>query len=281
MYPDLERVINNRRWQRRCAPFPHFVAVQVFKPWFYERLECTFNQLLSQGFNSSAHTFARRMSNYDAYSLNIEPWFAGPLNIFVSPAWCDMLATLTGVATTPHVNAVMHHHSAGSSNGRVHTDLNPAWFLDHGCADRVQLPQHAVCNYKTGIVTSEGPRSREAMRAIAMLFYLSNGRWERGDGGETGLYRSRRDPVGRNWMLRMCEETTMQPSDESVKKSLRRLTEQKLFVRKPSGIKGVDKKIGEIAPGESFLDTLALTEQGKRVAELIQRIGRTEETKGE
>jgi hypothetical protein len=71
------------------------------------------------------------------------------------------------------------------------------------------------------------------------------------------------------------------PVDESVKKALRRLTEQKLFVRRPSGIKGVDKKIGEIAPGESLLDTVALTEQGKRVAELIQRIGRNEEAKGD
>jgi hypothetical protein len=71
------------------------------------------------------------------------------------------------------------------------------------------------------------------------------------------------------------------PVDESVKKALRRLTEQKLFVRKPSGVKGVDKKIAEIASGESLLDTVALTEQGKRVAELIQRIGRNEEGKAE
>jgi hypothetical protein len=71
------------------------------------------------------------------------------------------------------------------------------------------------------------------------------------------------------------------PVDEAVKKALRRLTEQKLFVRKPSGIKGVDKKIGDIAAGESLLDTVALTEQGKRVAELIQRIGRNDETKTE
>jgi Rps23 Pro-64 3,4-dihydroxylase Tpa1-like proline 4-hydroxylase len=38
-------------------------------------------------------------------------------------------------------------------------------------------------------------RRREAVRAVAVIYYLNNPQWQPGDGGETGLYRTVRDAI--------------------------------------------------------------------------------------
>jgi len=195
LYPELECVVENRRWIHRKTPFPHVIASQVFKGWFYEDLEAAFSGIMANGFGNSPDQFSRRMANYDAYSINFRPDVSEPLNVFISPAWHKLLTTVAGVETTCHINATIHHHQVGSASGRVHTDLNPAWFLDRDMSGHVQVAQHELCSYKHGFVSDGASRSRETIRAIAMLFYLCNPDWTEGDGGETGLYGSRQDPV--------------------------------------------------------------------------------------
>lgn len=63
------------------------------------------------------------------------------------------------------------------------------------------------------------------------------------------------------------------PVEEPVKKALRRLADQGLLVRKPvEGGQGGERKIGAIERGESFLNAVALTEQGKQVAQMVAKI---------
>jgi len=251
VYPGLERVINNRQWQRRCAPFPHFVAVQVFKPWFYERLECTFNQLLSS--DDTEHDGADSKKGI-SQSVGGKRWL---WEIF-----CLVIAVYTMAVVFGLVDPVNRLSSseillvAIVAIGTL-LKISPQW-LDK------------LAKVKVGILELELNKVQRDVKRV---------------GGELEHLRLMLavtlPQLSQDLLTNALVSKAFVPVDESVKKSLRRLTEQKLFVRKPSGIKGVDKKIGEIAPGESFLDTLALTEQGKRVAELIQRIGRTEDTKGE
>lgn len=82
-------------------------------------------------------------------------------------------------------------------------------------------------------------------------------------------------------LIKALESEPYYPVDKEVRSALRRLADQGLLVRKPSGnANGEDKKIGEIASGASFLDTVTLTEQGKRVAQLVSQIRRDENPNG-
>jgi hypothetical protein len=192
-------VLANRRWTACDVPFPHFVARGVFKEEFYRALAGAFRDILARGLDDGAGDlrFTRARRGYDAYGLSFPADLAGPLRIFISRPWHDMLADLTGVRATGHVNSGLHHHVAGSGDGFVHNDLNPGWFVDEPNDDGVIVADHDACDYISGEVRQPGVTPRVVVRAAAMLFYLCNPPWSPGDGGSTGLYRNQRDPVGR------------------------------------------------------------------------------------
>jgi hypothetical protein len=119
----------------------------------------------------------------------------GPLSMFISRAWVDLLAKVTGVNATLDVNGAFHHHATGSRNGFVHQDFSSCWFVDNPRPDGVNVADSNLCNYRTGETHASGFTASERVRAVAMLYYLNNPPWTVGDGGETGLYRTVRDPV--------------------------------------------------------------------------------------
>jgi hypothetical protein len=199
----LERVLANRHWLYRTEPFPHVTAREVFTPACYRQLEAQFRRILARGFADPASVrlepgmpgrrFARGMPGYDAYGFNFSPRLRGPLRLFVSRSWHDLLAGLLGVNATCHVNAGLHHHKVGSESGNPHNDLNPAWFVDYESPDGINLARHDLCSYTTGRPRVPGVVPRAVVRALAMIFYLNNPPWSPGDGGETALYRTPRD----------------------------------------------------------------------------------------
>lgn len=195
--PPLESLLRNRRWLRRTDPYPYILARDVFTSDFYRTLEATFNHALSKGLveGSSYDHFARSHPSYDAYLLGLAPDLEGPLSIFLSRAWHDLVAGLFEVRATGDVQAALHHHAAGGKDGTIHNDLNPGWFADHPRPDGANPTNHTLCNYFSGKVHAAGAMPRETVRAVAMLFYLCNPGWEPGDGGETGLYRYQDDDL--------------------------------------------------------------------------------------
>jgi hypothetical protein len=196
MHP-LSELIACRRWWRRSDPFPHIVARDVFAVDYYRSLERAFRALLARGLSESADArrFSRTMRNYDVYSLNLTSKIEGPLRIFRSRAWHDLLSSLTGVAVTGDVNGGFHHHAVGSKSGHLHNDFNPGWFVDRPASDGVNLARQDLCSYLHGTALAPSVVPRCVVRAVATLFYLANPGWKPGDGGETALYRSPVDGV--------------------------------------------------------------------------------------
>jgi 2OG-Fe(II) oxygenase superfamily len=181
----LDRILANRRWWQCDVPFRHYVATSVFTPDIYAGLVESFRASLSkQGY----------LAKHDIHGTTFEPGLSGPLSLFVSRDWHDLVAGLFNVRATGHISGGTHHHEPGSKDGFPHNDLNPGWFLDYDSDDGIVLPQHSLCQYTTGATTSTLP-PRRVIRAVALLYYLDNPAWRQGDGGETALYASASDPI--------------------------------------------------------------------------------------
>jgi hypothetical protein len=194
---DLPNVLNHRRWWRCNYPFRHYRAFEVFTPEMYEALEGALRQLLSKGFSErdDPERFSRNMPYSDAYGWNFPPQLKGPLAIFYSKGWHDMLARLTSVRATEDVNGALHHHQLRSNNGRVHRDLGVGWFSTQRRADGINPMDLQSCTYTHGRVNRPGLKVHETVRAVTMVYYFGNAAWNSGDGGELGLYQAPDDPV--------------------------------------------------------------------------------------
>lgn len=195
----LDCMLANRRWLRRSIPFPHFVAKGVFVQHVYRRLEAAFREMLSRGFgtDSDMGQSMYAMKGYDAYAFNFRPGLTGPFSLFISRPWHEMLASLVGVNATGEIDGALHHHRIGAVSGHVHNDLNPGWFVKVHSIEGITVSDACICSYNWGETYRPGLVARESIRAVAMIFYLNNRPWFPGDGGETGLYRSEKDPVDR------------------------------------------------------------------------------------
>jgi hypothetical protein len=187
----LAPMLSARRWLHRVDPFPHFLAHDVFSAPVYGALEQEFmRNLHPEGADSSASHFARTIRGYDATALHFHPRLTGPLRVFASRGFRDLLSAAVGVEVTRHVSGGLHHHAPGSAPGLIHTDLNPAWFVEYESADGMIVVDHKAVRYVTGEIRRPGVQPRGFIRAIAVLYYLANPPWRPGEGGETGLYDS-------------------------------------------------------------------------------------------
>lgn len=187
---DLTAVLAHRRWVRRSLPFPHVVAHNVFVRRCYAELDAEFRRIQRE----HPETFRRDMIGYDASGSDVDRYRDGPLGLFVSREWHDLLAGVAGVAASGDVSASVHHHDPGGAPGWPHNDLNPGWFADPAPSlDEVRVPGDGQIGYHHG-ERPDGVSARETVRAVSMLFYLANPAWAPGDGGETGLYSGPASP---------------------------------------------------------------------------------------
>jgi len=194
---DLNDVIDNHRWWYRSDPFPHFRGRDVFSSDFHVTLNTAFHEILDAGLSDEPSTerFSRNMLYSDSYGWDFPPDVSGPLAVFYSRAWHDLLQNITGVQATGDVNAALHHHLPGSQHGFVHRDLSEAWFSDQPRPDSINPMDNARCSYSHGRTSDSSTPVRREVRAVTMIYYLANDGWRPGDGGETGLYRSGSDHV--------------------------------------------------------------------------------------
>jgi hypothetical protein len=192
----LADILESRSWTRYSEPFPHVLAHGVFTADFYRRLCEGFARIASNGVSEgrTQNMLSRNIPGYDAYGLSIGRHH-GDLAIFMTRPWHDLLAGLCDLEATGHVNCGLHHHAPDSRDGWVHNDLNPGWFPDSPLADDIQNVRHDLCRYTDGVSSRADIRVTEHVRAVAMIFYLCNGPWTDGDGGETGLYKTWDQPV--------------------------------------------------------------------------------------
>jgi 2-oxoglutarate-Fe(II)-dependent oxygenase superfamily protein len=187
---DLKNILHNRKWVSRQFPFPHIVARDIFVPKFYRELSEHFSLMVDQPRESKAAKQLRRIPGYDAFGRGFDEHIAGPLSVFVSEAWHDLLAGLYHVPATGHINVGLHHHAVGSANGSIHSDFNSVWYPTD-LPGRIKFPRHLICSYKKGEGSLPAENKVQVVRAVAMLFYIANDHWVPGAGGETGLFDSR------------------------------------------------------------------------------------------
>jgi hypothetical protein len=193
---NLVKILQNRRWERHDRPFPYVYAQGVFTQDFYRSLEAEFNAMLDKGLSEkpAMGRFSRSMPGYDAYGVGFNEELTGNMRVFISPEWHDVMGNLFGVKGTGYINCGAHHHKVGSANGYIHNDFNPVWFPRTG-QGRLRHPGHGVCSYKTGAGTLADDQKIEVVRAVVMIYYLANGPWFPGDGGETGFFAGPQGPI--------------------------------------------------------------------------------------
>jgi hypothetical protein len=190
---ELATILGNRRWCYRVEPFPHVVADQVFQPAAYAEFEQAFAARLEG--SVPQERFSRNLPGYDAWGVTFSPRTSGPLSVFLSRPWHDLIAKAFGVDATGYISGGLHHHERSSADGTIHNDLNPGWFADYDADDGIIISDQTVCDYRTGETHDGAVAIRETVRAVAVLFYLNNPEWECGSGGVTGLYHSGRDDI--------------------------------------------------------------------------------------
>jgi hypothetical protein len=188
----IRDILAQRRWLQRTHPFPHVIAYDVFRPAIYRRLEEAFLELLEQ---TGGRPY---MKAHDIYGRTVNQNIAQRLDPLLTRPWHDLLARILRINSTGHVAVGIHHHQVGSQHGFPHNDLNPGWFLTSPLPDDLAIAGSDI-EYTTGTVLDETTESEpiETIRAASVLFYLANRKWEIGDGGGTGLYRSGKDDIER------------------------------------------------------------------------------------
>lgn len=186
---DLESALGSRRWLRCTSPFDYVRATNVFAEGTYQSIAAQYESILSSG------QFSRAIPGYDVTAFTVTNKTGGPLALFASRPWHDLLARLFGIDATSELNISLHHHAVGSQSGSPHNDLNPGWFTQapHPDGPAVYDPTDGY-DYRYGSTNPDVP-TIERVRAVAVIFYLANAAG--GAGGETGLYRSTSDPIHR------------------------------------------------------------------------------------
>ncbi len=195
---ELAAALQGGSWWWRRIPFAHVVATNMFRGDLYEMIDRHYRALLDRGLSErpDADRFSRAISGYDVYARPLSHDAVGPLAPLLSPELHERIAARFGIAITGDVNGGFHHHPPGGKSGQIHNDLNPGWFVDAYGPDGINLSRPDLCSYQTGERHGAAEPYRVA-RGIACIFFLANGPWRSGDGGETGLYASSVDAVDR------------------------------------------------------------------------------------
>jgi hypothetical protein len=174
----------------RSNPFLHLHARDVLLGDAYAELADHFQRIVD---GREQARFRRTNPAYSALSVNFEDICSGPLDLFLTQAWHDLLASCFTVRATGDLEGGLHRHPPGSPPGRVHNDFNPGYFpVRSAGVGSVRPSARRLCDYKTG---RGSVPTTETIRVVAMLFFLANGPWGSGDAGELAVYASARQPV--------------------------------------------------------------------------------------
>ncbi|MGV7625331.1 2OG-Fe(II) oxygenase, partial [Mycobacterium kansasii] len=86
-------MIAHRYWVRRLKPFPHVTVQNVFNQAFYDTLEDHYRRI------AAVETkFNTKTPGYDASMALIRDNLDGPLAVFTSREWHDIIAGVAGVS---------------------------------------------------------------------------------------------------------------------------------------------------------------------------------------
>lgn len=171
-------LLANRHWVRRTRPFPHIYARDVFVPDFYRRLTEEFERVRR---DDPALLRPYETMN-DRAAVPLAQLRDGPLAVFLSAEWHDMIAGIAGVATTGDVTAALLADPPGTPSGQ-----------QSNACDSVRLSGAAPQPGEVRVHDESRPagaEGRACVRAIHTTFYLGNAQQPSDRGGTTELYES-------------------------------------------------------------------------------------------
>lgn len=180
--------IRNHPGKVETDPFRHVYMQDFFKAEYYAALTRQFEEVRSMGVTEKMDTeIFSRFSGYDAYCWMFPPESVYPLNLFYSQEWRLYFSHLFNIDLTHDVVAEYHHHKVGSKTGFVHNDYNAVCFKENYLSNGIN-PWYYQCSFDPDNLRQDDTDVLKRMRSIAIIYYLSNEPWEKGYGGETGLY---------------------------------------------------------------------------------------------
>jgi len=190
----IEELDPDGQWWVHERPFRHIRAQNVLRKEAYAQLEAAFAKI-RDGTTATDKPQLQTRQGYDALMVAMTKQLAAEFAPLFDHRWIALLARLLDLPLLPQVDGGLHHIPMGSRSGWVHNDYCSAWF-DAGTEGDVVLPDRTKCDYFTGRPKADAARPREFIRAGTMIFYLDNGDWRPGAGGETGLYPTARAGIG-------------------------------------------------------------------------------------
>lgn len=171
-------LLANRHWVRRTRPFPHIYARDVFVPDFYRRLTAELERIRR---DDPALLRPYETMN-DRAAVPLAQLRDGPLAVFLSAEWHDMIAGMAGVATTGDVTAAVLADPPGTPSGPPSNACDSVWFPG-------PAPQPGEVRVHEG-PRPAGTEGRACVRAIHTTFYLGDAQRPSGRDGATDLYES-------------------------------------------------------------------------------------------
>ena len=189
---ELDDYIRNRRIDVSQNPYPHFVVDDFFNEEYSKMLQSDFDTILDKGLSEEEDRSRfkpfldlKGKYAYDGYVYTPWPGELKSLDVFFSVGWNMFISKLFKLPTSLCTGLAYHYHPVGNKTGFIHSDFVEKTFLrteeiPNGVFFNAREPK----NFK-----KDDPFMFSQYRRIALLYYLDNG-WEKGDGGETGMYQS-------------------------------------------------------------------------------------------
>jgi hypothetical protein len=174
---DLSLVLKNRRWVLRRRPFNHITARHVFVDEVYQQLAQVFDDYVGPAprvVYNSKHDFLSA-----PISFPVDPRLSPLFSVDLLKVFADTF----GVPTLNFVTGGVHRHDPDSRHGFPHNDIQPE-ILEETYAGPGLLGEVAEQGFGDHVLGASG----QSVRAVAIIFFVNNEPWQRGDGGGTGLY---------------------------------------------------------------------------------------------
>lgn len=180
------------RSTRALLPFEHVIIDDLLPPEIYNELCAYLAAVKARGVSESPSLNAFYPFKYvTGYLEKYGGYFYPPrfgehrvMDLFFSVTWNVFIERLMRQPTNEYISTTLHWHTPGNKQGWVHNDYQKVFFHNRNRLTNGMVVQSNTDKVFTG----------EAVRSVAVLYYLGNAPWIEGNGGETGIFTSPQSP---------------------------------------------------------------------------------------